>query len=616
MFPSSWAHARLARKCAPNRMPPFSTLRRPLPTYEVTRAILSQIYHRGHISPRAFSASHQEMADTNYSGPAQTLPTKTLLEATAAAASDKKEKKKKKKKAEPAAHSTRLIALKFAYLGKNYNGYEYQTNGLLTTIEEELWKALTKSCLIRPENPDELNFTPFEYSKCGRTDRGVSAFGQVITIRVRSNRPLPKKDPEPSEEDAEKMNIDGKEVQGEQKEAKREVKKPEWDPIRDEIQYCKVLNRLLPPDIRMLAWCGDLPEGFVARFSCRERQYRYFFTQPAYSPPPEGIVQTKPGAVKEGWLDIEAMRKAAKLYEGLHDFRNFCKVDMKKQVSMFHRRIFEADIVEVEDVESALPYLSTDKFKPQHVMVQGSLPKVYYFHVRGSAFLWHQIRHMVSVLFLVGQGYERPEVITELLDVKKYPGRPNYIIADDSPLVLWDCIFPELESHGTLPEYDEHNFDLNMKDAVNWIYAGEDDPTDMYGNQGLMTDLWEHWRAKKMDELLANRLLDMVSKRAGLNRTLAPSGPHGKKREHLPKVFLGGHQGTNVGRYVPMDKKQVLPTPEEVNNTYAQKVGFASSEEMAQTTNWRTVIKANKKEKEAAAAAAAAAAATVGKSDV
>lgn len=30
--------------------------------------------------------------------------------------------------------------------------------------------------------------------------------------------------------------------------------------------------------------------------------------------------------------------------------------------------------------------------------------------IKGSAFLWHQVRCMVAVLFLIGQGHESPDV--------------------------------------------------------------------------------------------------------------------------------------------------------------------------------------------------------------
>lgn len=35
--------------------------------------------------------------------------------------------------------------------------------------------------------------------------------------------------------------------------------------------------------------------------------------------------------------------------------------------------------------------------------------------IKGSAFLWHQVRCMVAVLFLIGQGHESPDVRTKCL---------------------------------------------------------------------------------------------------------------------------------------------------------------------------------------------------------
>ena len=49
---------------------------------------------------------------------------------------------------------------------------------------------------------------------------------------------------------------------------------------------------------------------------------------------------------------------------------------------------------------------------------------------------------MVAVLFLVGQGYEDPEIVDKLLDVQNCPAKPVYEMADERPLVLWDCVFP------------------------------------------------------------------------------------------------------------------------------------------------------------------------------
>jgi tRNA pseudouridine38/39 synthase len=61
--------------------------------------------------------------------------------------------------------------------------------------------------------------------------------------------------------------------------------------------------------------------------------------------------------------------------------------------------------------------------------------------VHGSGFLWHQIRCIVAILFLIGQGKEEIDLVKSLLDIEKYPSTPNYQIASELPLVLFDCQF-------------------------------------------------------------------------------------------------------------------------------------------------------------------------------
>ncbi|KAK0626262.1 pseudouridine synthase [Immersiella caudata] len=521
--------------------------------------------------------------------------------------------KKYQKKMDPSLYTMRHVALKIAYLGKNYNGFEYQPFGELPTIEEELWKALVKACLIFPEKAEEVDFGPWDYSKCGRTDRGVSAFGQVVALKLRSSKPLPKVE-KPAEENGVAV-VEGEEALAEEKEPKPVVKK-EWDPINDELEYCKVLNRLLPPDIRVLAWAPATPENFSARFSCRERQYRYFFTQPAFAPTQGGleIGGRRPGAMKDGWLGIDAMRKAAKLFEGLHDFRNFCKLDPKKQITVYNRRVFECDVVEVEDASMALPYLNHPEMKPES-FPDGAYPKVYYLHVRGSAFLWHQIRHMAAILFLVGQGLEQPSVVSELLDAQTNPRKPNYLMADETPLVLWDCIFPELTGEAATADTAEEAMllddfhvaeaviDTNMEDAIDWHYVYEPGT----GN-GLVEQMWQHWRGKKMDELLAGRLLDSLSTK------LAPGGEatRGKRPPVVKltrkgaisqKIFEGGNYGRMMGDYVPLMKRSLCPSVTEVNDKYAQSQGYATGEEMTRIKHWRTALKEAKANRRAEAMA-------------
>ncbi|KAI8634444.1 pseudouridine synthase [Xylariaceae sp. FL1651] len=509
------------------------------------------------------------------------------LEGGAGAGVDSPKKKKKaSRKIDPTKYSTRLVALKLAYLGKNYGGFEYQTSANIPTIEEELWKAMVKACLIFPDNPDEVNWDAWEYSKCGRTDRGVSAFGQVIGVRIRSNRPLPKKPEETiptiSDEGTPKdalQNGDDIETQG----AMEDVPEREFNDFMDELPYPRLLNRLLPPDIRILAWCPTTPAEFSARHHCRERQYRYFFTQPAYSPMPQSLEDPKSrgpnhsNKAKDGWLDIEAMRKAAKKYEGLHDFRNFCKIDGSKQQQSFERRIFESDIVEVPDVETALPYLSGTEFSPAvsspteptttaSPPPQERFPKVYYFHVRGSAFLWHQIRCMVAVLFMVGQGLEDASVIDRLLDVSAEPRRPSYILANETPLVLWDCVFPK--------DLD----DPTRTDGMDWVYVGEENPLGAHGASGLVDHMWECWRERKMDELLAGQLLGVVAGQADLSLRRDPRAP--RYAPVSQKMFEGGNRERMVGKYQPVLQKPRLASPQESYDKEAKKRGYDNAAHM------------------------------------
>ncbi len=40
-------------------------------------------------------------------------------------------------------------------------------------------------------------------------------------------------------------------------------------------------------------------------------------------------------------------------------------------------------------------------------------------NLRGTAFLYHQVRNIMAILFLVGARLERPEVVEELMNTEK-----------------------------------------------------------------------------------------------------------------------------------------------------------------------------------------------------
>lgn len=87
----------------------------------------------------------------------------------------KKDRKKsgKERPFDFVAHPRRHVALRLAYLGWAYQGFAVQEN-TDNTVEARLFEALLKTRLIQDRQSSN-------YHRCGRTDKGVSAFSQVRT---------------------------------------------------------------------------------------------------------------------------------------------------------------------------------------------------------------------------------------------------------------------------------------------------------------------------------------------------------------------------------------------------------------------------------------------------
>ncbi|XP_038591643.1 tRNA pseudouridine(38/39) synthase isoform X3 [Micropterus salmoides] len=273
------------------------------------------------------------------------------------------------------AHPRRHVALRLAYLGWAYQGFAVQEN-TDNTVEARLFEALLKTRLIQDRQSSN-------YHRCGRTDKGVSAFSQVITIDLRSTQFCEG----PGVILPEHVDVSTKNKA-----------------TGSELPYVKMLNRVLPQDIRILDW-APVAEGFSARFDCQSRTYRYYFPR--------------------GSLDVALMADAAKRYEGTHDFRNLCKMDVGNGVLQFERTILSASVKPVQ---------------PQHT----DQYDLFIFEIKGLAFLYHQVRCMMALLLLIGQKLEAPEIINQLLDVHSNPRKPQYSMAVDYPLVLYDCHFKGL----------------------------------------------------------------------------------------------------------------------------------------------------------------------------
>lgn len=131
------------------------------------------------------------------------------------------------------------------------------------------------------------------------------------------------------------------------------------------------------------------------------------------------------------------MNTAAKKLEGQHDFRNFCKMDVANGVTQFQRTITSFVVRKVENNDMLTGEVNNkQKTTDGYEMCEAV--------ISGSAFLWHQVRCMISVLLMIGQQLEKPDVIDWLLDVHNCPQRPQYNMALEFPLVLYDCVFDKV----------------------------------------------------------------------------------------------------------------------------------------------------------------------------
>ncbi|XP_067633581.1 tRNA pseudouridine(38/39) synthase [Eurosta solidaginis] len=293
----------------------------------------------------------------------------------------------------------RHVLIKLLYFGWDYHGLAVQEDSN-ATIEHHIFQALIRTCLI--ESRETAN-----YHRCGRTDKEVSAFSQIISIDLRSKFP-PDQQLTP-------------------------------ESVQKEIEYCTLLNRVLPRNIQAVAWMPLRSPVYSARFDCVERTYRYYFPK--------------------GDLCIEEMQKACELLGRHTDFRNFCKMDVNNGVTNYIREIFKASVQRCE-----VEHNNSKEEEDGYAM--------YMLEIRANAFLWHQIRCIMAVLLLIGERKEQPDVINELLDVEKNPCKPQYTPAIGLPLNLFHC---EFRKHTIQPtEGSSENSNAGKEEhTTSWIYGHE-----------------------------------------------------------------------------------------------------------------------------------------------
>jgi tRNA pseudouridine38/39 synthase len=155
--------------------------------------------------------------------------------------------------------------------------------------------------------------------------------------------------------------------------------------------------------------------------------------------------------------------------------------------------------------------------------------------------------------------------VKELLDVKNCPTRPVYEMADDQPLVLWDCKFSA--THGKVKIGEERHWDRGSgADELEWLYPNDVDAVGNWKRTGLMEDLWASWRSAKLDEVLWSQLLDLSAKRSPRADSAAI-----RERQTSTRVFSGDNNPAPKGKYVPVMNRDRMEHFEIVNARWADR---------------------------------------------
>jgi len=261
------------------------------------------------------------------------------------------------------ARSARVLRATIEYDGTRYRGWQSQVNA--RTVQGALYHA------VRPVLGEGTRIFG-----AGRTDAGVHAFGQVASLALERSIPA------------------------------AEVPRLRRD-----------LNDRLPPDVHVLA-LAPAPAGFHARHDAALRIYRYRLSRrrTAFGKPWVWWIKDP--------LDAAAMRRAAALVVGRHDFSSFCENPAGHESTL---------------VEVAWAKVTTPAAVPDLILVR----------IAASHYLWKMVRRIVGTLVEVGAGRWNAEKVAGLLATPST--EPARVTAPPSGLFLEAVLY---EGDPPPPEID------------------------------------------------------------------------------------------------------------------------------------------------------------------
>lgn len=233
----------------------------------------------------------------------------------------------------------RALRLTVEYSGTRFAGWQVQPQ--VRTVQGEVERAL--AVVLREQ---------VRVTGASRTDAGVHALGQVVSLETRAATPLPR--------------------------------------------LLAGLNALLPEDVAVLD-VAEAPPGFSARFAARGKHYRYRIVDRRTRSPTEAATSWH----VPGPLDLAAMQAAAARLVGRHDFAGLASKD-------------DAGRSTVRTVHAITVSRQPGAPWGGGPAPEGASPVVA-IDVTGDGFLYKMVRTIAGTLVQVGRGRRAPESVDAIL---------------------------------------------------------------------------------------------------------------------------------------------------------------------------------------------------------
>lgn len=317
----------------------------------------------------------------------------------------------------------RKVALFLAYNGRDYQGM--QRNPGAKTIEEILEKALVDAGGVSDSNAG--TFVKIGWSRSARTDKGVSALCQVVSLKLLMHN-----------EDVDNVMRTEQSEKGETVEndkANTNLSKED----KKNISIVGKINSILPDDIRILG-LKRVAGGFCARNECDRRVYEYVIPTFVLDPV---LCREKQYYIKNKLIDPHNHDSAAEVNKEFTEAK-LTKFDESQRARL---NLILSNFIGTHAFHNFTVGMVPGDPKANRYILEFSADKEVFtiggiefltIRVKGQSFILHQIRKMIGMTLAVMRGVATTDQLQKAFRKDIVMGIP---MAPEVGLFLVSCLF-------------------------------------------------------------------------------------------------------------------------------------------------------------------------------